>query len=475
MSNDAMPKPNPAPLPQTVRAIPGSEWRQQAPRPADQAAAETVVDVQSEPLRPAVELKLRVHRKLVEKVELDEVKKLPESIRRTEIRAAIERLLDAEPSTVVSYVDRREIVDDLMDDIFGLGPLERLLKDPQVTDILVNGANQVYVERHGRLEEVDVRFRDNEHLMEVIQRIVGKVGRRVDESSPMVDARLLDGSRVNAILPPLSLRGPALSIRRFGVRPLRLQDLLEFNSLTPEMAGLLEAAVKARLNILVSGGTGSGKTTLLNVLSAFIPGDERIITIEDAAELQLQQRHVVQLETRPANVEGKGEVSIRDLVRNSLRMRPNRIVVGECRGAEALDMLQAMNTGHEGSMTTLHANSPRDALFRLENMFMMSGLELPMKAIRQQIASALNVVVQIDRLQGGPRRITSITEILGLEGDTITMQEIFTFKQQGVDPAGKAFGSFEAMGVMPHFLPRIRAVGLDLPGKLFTPRVMAKA
>ncbi|HMP01513.1 MAG TPA: CpaF family protein [Gemmatales bacterium] len=454
----------------------GSEWRQQTHEVAATVPSPGTgpQSMQPEMSRSLEELQLRIHRKLVERLKPEDILKLPESIRRAEIRSAIERLLDSDRENL-NLMERKEILDRLLDDIFGLGPIERLLKDPHITDILVNGANQVYVERHGRLEEVPVQFRDNEHLLEVILRIVARVGRRVDEASPMVDARLPDGSRVNAIIPPLSLRGPTLSIRRFGVRPLRLHDLLERHSVTPEMALVLESAVKARLNLLVSGGTGSGKTTLLNILSAFIPHEERIVTIEDAAELQLQQRHVVQLESRPPNVEGKGEVTIRDLVRNSLRMRPNRIVVGECRGSEALDMLQAMNTGHEGSMTTLHANSPRDALFRLENMLLMTGLEMPLKAIRQQIASAINVIVQVDRMPGGARRITSISELVGLESDVIQLQELFLYKPQGVDPTGKTFGTFEATGVHPHFSPKLKAAGAALDATLFAPRVLMRA
>jgi pilus assembly protein CpaF len=356
--------------------------------------------------------------------------------------------------------------------MLGLGPLEKLLRDVSISDILVNGPDQVYVERQGTLTESPVRFRDEEHLLEIIRRIVHKVGRHVSKASPMVDARLPDGSRINAIIPPLAVRGPVLSIRRFGARPLRLDDLLQYQALTQEIAWLLEAAVKARLNILISGGTGSGKTTLLNVLSSFIPNGDRVITIEDAAELQLQQRHVVSLETRPPNMEGTGAVSMRDLVRNALRMRPDRIVVGECRGAEVMDMLQAMNTGHSGSMSTLHANSPRDVLARLEMMLMMSEVELPLHALRQAIASAIDLIVQVDRLPGGARRIMNVTEVVGMERDIICSQDLFIFQRAGLDAAGRACGHFEATGIRPTFMPRIANAGVELPPNLFQARVL---
>ena len=419
-------------------------------------------------------LKRRIHGQLVQQIQLDELARLPEDKCRSEVRKAAEHFVDLE-SPQLSVAERRRLIEDLLDDMLGLGPLEKLLRDPTISDILVNGASQVYVERHGKLEETSVRFRSNEHLLQVIYRIVSKVGRRVDETSPIVDARLPDGSRVNAIIPPLALRGPALSIRRFGIDPIRLKDLLNFKSLTVEMARLLEAAVKARLNILISGGTGSGKTTLLNILSSFIPNNERIVTIEDAAELQLQQRHVVQLESRPPNLEGQGEITLRQLVRNSLRMRPNRIIIGECRGAEALDMLQAMNTGHEGSLTTLHANSPRDALTRLEMMLLTTGMDIPLRALREQVASAINLIVQIERLPGGPRRVTSITEIVGTEQDVITLQEVFAFRQQGIDSTGKAFGQFEATGIRPHFTPRLKMASIDLPASLFEQHTLLQA
>src|SRR5437764_999082 len=340
--------------------------------------------------------------------------------------------------------------------------------------MLVNGPRKVYVERRGKLEKTDVSFRDNDHLLQIIDRIVSKVGRRVDETSPMCDARLPDGSRVNAIIQPLALDGASVSIRRFGSNPLRLEDLLNYKAFTPEVAMLMEACIKARLNIIISGGTGSGKTTLLNTLSSFIPHDERIVTIEDAAELQLQQDHIVRLETRPPNIEGKGAINTRDLVKNALRMRPERIIIGECRGAEALDMLQAMNTGHAGSMTTLHANAPRDAQARLETMIMMAGMELPIKAMRQQISSAVDIIIQANRLQGGPRKVTSITEVMNMEQDMIIMQDVFRYKQLGIDQNGRTYGQFEATGVRPSFISRIEAAGIKLPSNLFQERVLLR-
>ena len=415
-----------------------------------------------------------LHGRVLDHFKLEELNKLSDDRQRSEIRSIAERLLDAENSRL-SGAQRAQLIQDLLDEILGLGPLAKLLRDPSATDILVNGPNQVYIERKGRLEETQVHFRDDAHLLQIIQRIVTKVGRRVDQSSPIVDARLSDGSRVNAIIPPLSLRGPTLSIRRFGVIPLLLNDLLQLKALAPEMVLFLEAAVKARTNIIISGGTGSGKTTLLNTLSAFIPNTERIISVEDAAELQLQQRHVVQLESRPPNLEGKGEISLRDLVRNTLRMRPNRIIVGECRGPEAIDMLQAMNTGHEGSLTTLHANSPRDALSRLEMMFMMAGLNVPLPALREQIASAISLIIQVDRLPGGPRRVTSITEVTGREKDVITIQEIFHFRQIGLDPSGIAYGQFEATGIRPKLMPRLETAGIQLSATLFHESVLMRA
>jgi pilus assembly protein CpaF len=420
------------------------------------------------------DLSQRIHRQVLESLQLDELSKLSEDRQRTEIRLVAERLIDTE-NLPLSGAQRTQFIQDLLDEIVGLGPLEKLLRDAGATDILVNGPNQVYVERKGRLEESPVQFRDEQHLLQIIQRIVAKVGRRVDQMSPIVDARLQDGSRVNAVIPPLALRGSTLSIRRFGLNPLRLKDLLQLKALTSEMALFLESAVKGRLNILISGGTGSGKTTLLNTLSAFIPNTERIISVEDAAELQLQQRHVVQLESRPPNVEGKGEVTLRDLVRNTLRMRPNRIIIGECRGPEAFDMLQAMNTGHEGSLTTLHANSPRDALSRLEMMLMLAGMDVPLQALREQIASAISLIVQVDRLPGGPRRVTSITEITGRDKDVIMTQELFHFQQLGIEATGNAFGEFQTSGIWPFCMPRLQAAGVDLPPDLFRQRVLMRA
>ncbi len=419
------------------------------------------------------DLKRLIHGKLVDKLDLSRVSDLAGDTLRREIRLVVERLCDTE-NPLLNRMERERLIDEVLDETFGFGPLEMLLKDPTVSDILINGPHKIYVERRGKLEKTDVKFRDNDHLMQIIDRIVSKVGRRVDETSPMVDARLPDGSRVNAIIPPLALDGPSMSIRRFGANPLKLEDLLNFKAFTPEMAMLMEACIKARLNIVISGGTGCGKTTLLNTLSSFIPHDERIVTIEDAAELQLQQDHIVRLETRPANIEGKGAVNTRDLVRNALRMRPERIIIGECRGGEALDMLQAMNTGHSGSMTTLHANTPRDAQARLETMIMMAGMELPIKAMRQQISSAVDLIVQANRLQGGPRKITTITEVMNMEQDTIIMQDVFRFKQLGIDQNGRAYGQFEATGVRPAFVSRLEAAGIKLPTNLFQERVLLR-
>jgi pilus assembly protein CpaF len=419
------------------------------------------------------ELKRLIHQKLVDKLDLSRVSDLEGDTLRREIRLVVERLCDTE-NPLLNRMERERLIDEVLDETFGFGPLEVLLKDPTISDILVNGPHKIFVERRGKLEKTEVKFRDNEHLLQIIDRIVSKVGRRVDETSPMVDARLPDGSRVNAIIPPLALDGPSMSIRRFGANPLKLEDLLNYKAFTPEMAMLMEAAIKARLNLIISGGTGCGKTTLLNTLSSFIPQDERIVTIEDAAELQLQQDHVVRLETRPANIEGKGAINTRDLVRNALRMRPERIIIGECRGAEALDMLQAMNTGHAGSMTTLHANAPRDAQARLETMIMMAGMELPIKAMRQQISSAVDLVIQANRLQGGPRKVTSIVEVMNMEQDMIIMQDVFRYKQLGIDQNGRAFGQFEATGVRPSFVQRLEAAGIKLPSNLFQERVLLR-
>src|SRR6516165_9683204 len=419
------------------------------------------------------ELKRLIHGKLVDKLDLSRVSDLAGDTLRREIRLVVERLCDTE-NPLLNRMERERLIDEVLDETFGFGPLEVLLKDPTISDILINGPHKIYVERRGKLEKTEVKFRDNDHLLQIIDRIVSKVGRRVDETSPMVDARLPDGSRVNAIIPPLALDGATVSIRRFGSNPLRLEDLLNYKSFTPEMAMLMEACIKARLNIVISGGTGCGKTTLLNTLSAFIPHEERVVTIEDAAELQLQQEHVVRLETRPANIEGKGAISTRDLVRNALRMRPERIIIGECRGAEALDMLQAMNTGHAGSMTTLHANTSRDAQSRLETMIMMAGMDLPIKAMRQQISSAVDLIVQANRLQGGPRKVTSITEVMNMEQDMIIMQDVFRYRQLGIDQNGRAVGQFESSGVRPSFVNRIEAAGIKLPSNLFQERILMR-
>ena len=409
-----------------------------------------------------------LHRQLLDRIDLDVMGKLAPERLRDELRLLVEKMI-GEAGLALNTAERSQIVTDVQNEVMGLGPLESLLADPTVSDILVNTYDTVYVERRGQLERTDVRFASDAHLLKIIDKIVSRVGRRIDESSPMVDARLPDGSRVNAIIPPLSIDGPLLSIRRFAVVPLKADDLIKYKSMTPQLSELLGAMVKAKLNILISGGTGSGKTTLLNILSAFIPPRERIVTIEDAAELQLQQPHVVRLETRPPNIEGRGEITQRALVRNSLRMRPDRIILGEVRGAEAFDMLQAMNTGHEGSMATVHANTPRDALTRLENMLGMGGMAMPPKAMRQQIASALTAVVQVSRLSDGKRKIVSLSEITGMEGDIITMQEIFVFQQTGISSDGSVVGHFKATGVRPKFLERIKAFGIGLSDALFDP------
>ena len=418
-------------------------------------------------------LKERIHNKLVNKLDLSRIGTIEGEALRREVRVVVEHLYDLEES-LLNRKEREQLIEEILDQSLGLGPLELLLKDGSISDILINGPKNVYVERDGKLIKTDVEFRNDAQLLQIIDRIVSRLGRRVDETCPMVDARLPDGSRVNAIIPPLALDGPAVSIRRFGTRPMKLEDLLNYKAFTPEMVMLLEGAMKARLNIIISGGTGSGKTTLLNTLSSFIPNDQRIITIEDAAELQLQQDHVVRLETRPPNIEGKGEVRATDLVRNALRMRPERIIIGECRGPEALDMLQAMNTGHEGSLTTIHANSPRDAISRIETMIAMTGFELPIKAMRQQITSAVDLIVQVHRLQGGARKVTQITEVVGMEQDTVVMQDIFVFVQDGIDENGRATGRFEASGVRPSFMDRLESAGVRLPVSVFRQRVMMR-
>jgi len=420
------------------------------------------------------QIKRRIHGKLVDKLDLSRVGDLKGDTLKREIRMVVEHLCDAE-DTLLNRQERERIVDEVLDETFGLGPLEMILKDPKVSDILINGPKSIYVEKGGRMQKTDVEFRDGKHLLQIIDRIVSKVGRRVDETCPMVDARLEDGSRVNAIIPPLALDGAAVSIRRFGSNPLKLEDLLNYRAFTPEMVMLLEGCIKARLNMIIAGGTGSGKTTLLNTLSSFISHDDRIVTIEDAAELQLQQDHVVRLETRPPNIEGNGAVTATDLVKNALRMRPERIIIGECRGGETLDMLQAMNTGHDGSLTTVHANTPRDAIARLETLVMMSGFDLPVKAIRQQVSGAVDVLIQANRLQGGPRRVTAITEVVGMEQDTVIMQDIYRYQQKGIDEEGKAFGHFECTGVRPAFMDKLEAAGVRLPASAFRERIMMPA
>lgn len=435
----------------------------------------------TQPLRPEPsrqeqfdEIKRRIHGKLVDKLDLSRVGELQGDKLRREIRMVVEHLCDAE-DTLLNRQERERIVDEVLDETFGLGPLELILKDPGVSDILINGPKNIYIEKGGVLQKSEVEFRDGKHLLQIIDRIVSKVGRRVDETCPMVDARLEDGSRVNAIIPPLALDGAAVSIRRFGSNPLKLEDLLNYRAFTPEMVMLLEGCIKARLNMIIAGGTGSGKTTLLNTLSSFIGHEDRIVTIEDAAELQLQQDHVVRLETRPPNIEGNGAVTATDLVKNALRMRPERIIIGECRGGETLDMLQAMNTGHDGSLTTIHANTPRDAIARLETLVMMAGFELPVKAIRQQISGAVDVLIQANRLQGGPRRVTAITEVVGMEQDTIVLQDIYRYRQMGVNEEGKAFGHFECTGVRPSFMEKLESAGVRLPASAFRERVMMQA
>jgi pilus assembly protein CpaF len=413
------------------------------------------------------ELKHELHQKLIEKIDLQTIEKLPRDQLRDELRLILNQLL-ATSDLPLNRVEREQLVEELLDEVTGLGPLEPLLADTTISDIMVNTFNTVYVERFGKIELTNVRFRDNQHLQQIITRIVSRVGRRIDESMPMADARLPDGARVNAIIPPLAIDGPILSIRRFGGSPLRVKDMIAINSATPEMLAFLAACVKAKLNCLISGGTGTGKTTMLNALSSFIPEGERVVTIEDAAELQLQQRHVVRLETRPPNIEGKGEVIARDLVKNALRMRPDRIVIGECRGGEVLDMLQAMNTGHEGSMTTVHANTPRDALSRVEAMVGMGGIQMSEALIRQTIARSLNVIIQLSRGTDGKRRITSISEVTDIQAGVITMQEIFKFEQHGVDAAGKIVGEFRFTGIRPRALDRIERYGIN-PAEIIKP------
>jgi len=417
------------------------------------------------------QLKKDLHQKLIQGMDMSAIGSLGPDQLQAEARRAMEELCRLSPG-LLSSREREALIEEVLNETFGLGPLEALLGDASISDILINGPKLIFVERHGRLEESSVTFQDEAHLLRIIRRIVGRVGRHVDESTPMVDARLADGSRFNAVIPPLALDGSTVSIRRFGSQPLKIADLVAKHALTVEMVQFMEACTKARINIVVSGGTGSGKTTLLNSLSAFIPSDERIVTIEDAAELRLQQRHVVRLECRPKSSEGTGAVTTRDLVSNALRMRPDRIVIGECRGPETLDMLQAMNTGHDGSMTTIHANDTRDAVARMEMMVGMAGFELPMWIIRRQIASAVQIIIQAARLTGGPRKVIKISEITGMEGDIISMQDIFMFRQTGLDESGRAKGQFVATGIRPNLLDKLVGVGIRLPASLFEPRIL---
>lgn len=412
--------------------------------------------------------KRNLHQKLLSRVDLSSIENLSSEQLRTQLSALLKEMIDEE-ALPVNEEERASLVTDLQNEVVGFGPLEPLMADPTVSEIMVNGPDAVFVEKKGRIQRVPTRFNDDAHLRKVIDKIVSRVGRRIDESSPMADARLPDGSRVNAIIPPLALDGSTLTIRRFATVPLQMHDLLAKNALTPEMAQLLAGLVTAKSNVVISGGTGSGKTTLLNILSSYIPSNERIITIEDTAELQLQQEHVVRLETRPPNIEGKGEVSIRALVKNSLRMRPDRIVLGEIRGGEVIDMLQAMNTGHDGSLTTVHANTPRDALGRLENLVGLGGMTLPMKALRQMISSAVHVIVQANRLSDGSRKVTSIAELSGMEGDVITLQEIFLYERTGTNPDGSVAGHFRATGVRPMLAEKLKSYGIELPEDLFDP------
>jgi len=437
-------------------------------RPPSLGLAAKAEPEQMRPLSPTErEWKQRIYDRLLKVLDLSLLGSLEEQAARSQIREITTRLL-LEESAPLSLAQRQFVTRRIEDEVMGHGPLEPLLADPTVSDILVNGSQQVYVERHGKLEMTEVRFNDDAHLMNIIDRIVSAVGRRVDESSPMVDARLKDGSRVNVIIPPLALDGPMMSIRRFAVELFRVEDLIRLGTINEQMAMVLKAIVHGRLNVVISGGTGAGKTTLLNIVSGFVPHNERVVTIEDSAELQLQQPHVVRLETRPPNIEGKGQVAQRDLVRNALRMRPERIIVGEVRGPEALDMLQAMNTGHDGSLTTVHANSPRDALSRIETMVSMTGITFPMRALRAQMASAINVVIQVARDEDGKRRLTSLQEINGMEGEVITMSEIFAFERRGLDANGNVLGELKPTGVVPAFQRRLAARGIELPVSLFS-------
>lgn len=439
-----------------------------APALAPVAAAARAASAEARKIDQYTDLKVQMHQKLIGRINLGALDGMTRDQVGREIGEIVAEMLK-EVNHALNLAERRQLVEDVLDELLGLGPLEPLLKDETISDIMVNSATMVFVERRGRIEEVGTRFADDAHLLRIIGKIVSNVGRRVDESSPMVDARLPDGSRINAIIPPLALDGPVLSIRKFSKKPIDLDKLVGYGSMTPECAAVLRGVIASRRNVLISGGTGSGKTTMLNALSASIDHGERIVTIEDSAELQLQQRHVVRLETRPANTEGKGEVTQRDLVKNALRMRPDRVILGETRSGEAFDMLQAMNTGHDGSMTTVHANTPRDALSRIEQMIGMSGIDISPKSARSQIASAIHVVLQLERLSDGSRRLTSVAEVTGMEGDMILMQEIFKFVREGVGPDGKVIGQMRPMGIRPKFMEVLKARGIDLPGTLFDP------
>ena len=441
----------------------------ESPRSAEELRIVTVGDAGAFANRDShTDLKVELHKRLLDLINLQAL----DQMSRAQIEAEVGDIVYEEltkQNHALNNAERKALVSDVLDELLGLGPIEPLLKDPTITDILINGASQVFVERYGVLETSPVRFKDERHLLRIIQKIVSAVGRRIDESSPMVDARLADGSRVNAIVPPLAIDGASMSIRKFARVPISMDRLIEIGSVPASVAEVLKAIVKARRNVLISGGTGSGKTTMLNAMSAFIDGRERIVTIEDSAELQLQQEHVVRLETRPPNIEGRGEISQRELVKNALRMRPDRIIVGEVRAGEAFDMLQAMNTGHDGSMTTVHANTARDAMTRIEQMIGMSGIDIPARAARSQIASAINVVIQVGRLSDGRRKILSVSELTGMEGEVVTMQEIFRFRQTGVSPEGQVLGKFEATGIRPKFIEQVIAHGVSLSADLFRP------
>jgi pilus assembly protein CpaF len=463
--------PEPKPITPAVSQLIAPTPTASAPVPAPQAPRIIINAQQNERNQYMSGLKVKIHQKLVERLDVQQLRTMPPETVRNQVRTLIRELCQDEKG-LINGADQERLMDDVMDETFGLGPLETLLKDPTISDILVNKFDRIYCERRGRLELSEVTFRDNLHLRQIIDRIVGRIGRRVDETSPMVDARLPDGSRVNAIIPPLALDGPAMSIRRFGSKPLQVEDLIRHGAFPQGVMDFLSAAVQSRCNVIISGGTGSGKTTLLNCLSKYINADERVITIEDAAELQLQQPHIVRLETRPMNTEGKGEVGQRDLVKNCLRMRPDRIIIGECRGGEAMDMLQAMNTGHEGSMTTVHANNTRDAMARLEVMIAMAGYDIPTKALRTQIANAIQIVIQARRVTGGRRKVTAVSEIVGMEGENIQMHDLFAYEQSGVDADGHAVGRFISTGIRPKCAERIESRGTKLPADLFARRVL---